>query len=150
MVVVRDPQGAVVRLCQPGRRFGATCVNEPGCLTWNDLACADIDGAIAFYSRLFGWRIDFLDGMPVPYWVIRVGAHDNGGLRGLTPTDGDAPPRWLPYFVVDDVEATGAAAVADGGRLLAGPIEQPKGRFSVLRDPQNATFLVFESSKLDP
>jgi len=29
-------------------------------------------------------------------------------------------------------------------------ITQPKGRFSVLRDPQSARFLVFESSKLDP
>ncbi|BBZ69510.1 VOC family protein [Mycobacterium paraseoulense] len=157
LVVVRDPHGAVIHLCQPGRHFGATCVNETGCLTWNELATLDVDAAIAFYSRLFGWRIEFLAGMPVPYWVIRVGAPavpvlsgDNGGLRGLTAADAGVPSRWLPYFVVADVAEAGAVAIAGGGAVLAGPTEQPKGRFSFLRDPQGASFLVFESSKLDP
>lgn len=150
LAVVRDPHGAVVHLCQPGRHFGATRVNEPGCLTWNELATPDVDAAIALYSRLFGWHIEFLAGMPVPYWVIRVGARDNGGLRGLTAADAGVPARWLPYFVVADVDEAGATAVANGGAVLAGPTEQPKGRFSVLSDPQGASFLVFESDKLDP
>lgn len=150
LVVVRDPHGAVVHLCQPGRHFGATCVNETGYLTWNELATQDVDAAIDFYSRLFGWRIEFLAGMPVPYWVIRVGGRDNGGLRGLTAADAGVPPRWLPYFVVADVAEAGATAVANGGAVVAGPTEQPKGRFSVLTDPQGASFLVFESDKLDP
>ncbi|EPQ77357.1 VOC family protein [Mycobacterium marinum] len=150
MVVVRDPHGSVIHLCQPGRSFGATCVNEPGCLTWNELATPDVDAAIAFYSQLFGWRIDFLDGMPVPYWVIRVAGRDNGGMRALTAADAGVPSRWLPYFVVTDIAETGAAAVAAGGAVLAGPTEQPKGVFSLLQDPQGASFLVFESDKLDP
>ncbi|OBH82861.1 VOC family protein [Mycobacterium sp. E2989] len=150
LVVVRDPHGAVIHLCQPGRHFGATRVNEPGCLTWNELATPDVDVAIAWYRRLFGWRIEFLAGMPVPYWVIRVGARDNGGLRGLTAADAGGPSRWLPYFVVADVAEAGATAVANGGAVLSGPTEQPKGSFSVLSDPQGASFLVFESDKLDP
>jgi len=88
--------------------------------------------------------------MPTPYWVIRVRGNDNGGLRAVTAGDGDAPPRWLPYFVVEDVVKAGATASHAGGGASAGPVEQPKGRFSVLRDPQDATFSVFESSKLDP
>ncbi|OBH11943.1 VOC family protein [Mycobacterium sp. E3247] len=150
LVVVRDPHGPVIHLCEPGRYFGATRVNEPGYLTWNELATPDVDAAIAFYSGLFDWRIEFLAGMPVPYWVIRVGPRDNGGLRGLTAADAGAPSRWLPYFVVTDVAETGAAAIAAGGAVLAGPTEQPKGVFSLLRDPQGASFLVFESDKLDP
>ncbi|WP_328353074.1 VOC family protein [Mycobacterium sp. NBC_00419] len=157
LVVVRDPRGSVIYLCQPGRHFGATCVNEPGCLTWNELTTPDVDALIAFYSGLFGWRIEFLAGMPMPYWVIRVGAPgvlvpsgDNGGLRGLTAADAGVPSCWLPYFVVADVTEAGAVAVAAGGTVLAGPAEQPKGRFSLLRDPQGASFLVFESNKLDP
>ncbi|OBF03655.1 hydroxylase [Mycobacterium sp. ACS4054] len=150
LVVVRDPYGAVIHLCEPGRHFGATRVNEPGCLTWNELATPDVDAAIALYSGLFGWRIEFLAGMPVPYWVIRVGARDNGGLRSLPAADASVPSRWLPYFVVADVAEAGATAVANGGAVIEGPTEQPKGRFSVLRDPQGASFLVFESDKLDP
>ncbi|MEE6179095.1 VOC family protein [Mycobacterium sp. 050134] len=150
LVVVRDPQGSVIHLCEPGRHFGATRVNEPGYLTWNELATPDVDAAITFYSRLFGWHIEFLAGMPVPYWVIRVGTRDNGGLRDLPATDADILSRWLPYFVVTDVAETGAAAVAAGGAVLVGPTEQPKGIFSLLRDPQGASFLVFESDKLDP
>ena len=53
-----DPDGAHVRLWQPGYRHGAQLVNHPG--TWNssDLATNNADGARAFYGAIFGWEAD--------------------------------------------------------------------------------------------
>jgi predicted enzyme related to lactoylglutathione lyase len=42
MAVVRDPGGAIVHLWQAGRHIGAGCVNEPGCMVWNELATPDV------------------------------------------------------------------------------------------------------------
>lgn len=56
-----DPDGAAIRLWQPGYRHGAQLVNAPG--TWNssDLATSDAERAKAFYGALFGWQADPVD-----------------------------------------------------------------------------------------
>ena len=55
------PDGAHLRLWQPGYRHGAQLVNAPG--TWNssDLTTTDVDGARAFYGAVFGWEADPVD-----------------------------------------------------------------------------------------
>jgi predicted enzyme related to lactoylglutathione lyase len=51
------------------------------------------------------------------------------------------PPHWLPYFAVEDVDATANAAVGAGGSILMEPTSVPDGpRIAVLRDPQGAFF----------
>lgn len=52
---LRDPQGATVGLWQPGTSHGAEVVNEPGTLTWNELAVPSVETAQGFYGDLFGW-----------------------------------------------------------------------------------------------
>ena len=54
MAVFRDPEGAVFRVWQAGRRRGAQLVNEPGSLNFNNLNTRDVAGAKAFYGAVFG------------------------------------------------------------------------------------------------
>ena len=49
------PDVAAISVWQPGDHKGADVVNEPGSLTWNELACRDVDGAKALYGAVFGW-----------------------------------------------------------------------------------------------
>ena len=58
MAVLKDPQGAVLALWQPGTRIGAERVNDVGCLCMNELATSDLDVAGSFYGRLFGWTTE--------------------------------------------------------------------------------------------
>src|SRR6202011_1960983 len=57
MGVVQDPQGAFFMVWEPKAHIGASLVNAPGALAWNELACTDKDVAHNFYSELFGWEI---------------------------------------------------------------------------------------------
>ena len=50
MAVIADPTGAVLCLWQPGTNIGAEVVNEPGALTWADIATTDAAAAQAFYD----------------------------------------------------------------------------------------------------
>ncbi|MGH2968650.1 MAG: VOC family protein [Solirubrobacteraceae bacterium] len=137
MAVAQDPTGALVSLWQAGRHFGAGLVNDPGCLTWNDLATPDPDAAAAFYTALLGWEVE---SQAPEYSTITNAGSPNGGIRRET----ELPPHWLPYFTAESVERTAAAAREAGGQVLAGGIEVPAGRLAMILDPQGAPFAVFE------
>ena len=48
---------------------------------------------------------------------------------------------WLPYFAVDDADATAARARELGAQVVMGPEDLPNvGRFCLLQDPQGAMF----------
>lgn len=151
MAAIADPTGAALLLWEPRDHIGAGRVNDPGCLTWNELSTNDTGAAEEFYSGLFGWQFEPIDtGDAPPYWVIR---HDgaaedrNGGMRELAPEQLDAgiPPHWMPYFTAESADATVERTTELGGALHAGPFEfVPGARIAVVGDPQGAIFAIFE------
>jgi predicted enzyme related to lactoylglutathione lyase len=148
MAVLQDPTGAFFMAWQAKDHIGAGRVNEPGCLTWNDLATRDVDAAAAFYGDLFGWeRVAMDTGGGPAYSVVRLGERSNGGIREQTPAEQSAgvPPHWMPYFVVlESVDATLAKVTELGGGVLAPAMDLPTGRFAAAHDPQGAAFAFLE------
>ena len=150
MAVIEDPTGAVFGVWQARDSIGATLVNDPGCLTMNELSTNDVPAATSFYEGLFGWKIEELDTGGGPrYWSIgHEGAARglNGGMRELAPEQASAgiPPHWMPYFTVESADGSVATAKDGGGSLVFGPLDIPSGRFAVLHDPQGAFFAIFE------
>ena len=66
MAVIQDPQGAFFEIWQPREHFGASLVNAPGALVWNELASPDLEASSAFYGALFGWKVEPFEGSPEP------------------------------------------------------------------------------------
>jgi predicted enzyme related to lactoylglutathione lyase len=115
-------------------------VNGRGQFVWYDVMTPDPKGAEAFYTRVAGWGTQAWDGMPYTMWT----AHGQpiGGVMEL-PNAG-APPHWLAYISVPDVDATVKEAESLGGRTIVPGTDIPKvGRYAVLADPQGAVFAVF-------
>jgi predicted enzyme related to lactoylglutathione lyase len=146
--MLRDPQGAAVALWEPGTMAGAELVNDPGALTLNQLNTHDPAASQAFYEALFGWDFERVEEAPIPFWGIRNAGALNGGMMGL-PADNPAPPHWLPYFTVYDVDAADASIVDAGGTVVVPVMPAGEGRFLVAMDPQTAAFAVFEG-RVDP
>ncbi len=149
MAVIGDPTGAVFGVWQAGDSIGATLVNDPGCLTANELSTNDVPRAIEFYEGLFGWKVEGIDTQGGPrYWgILHDGAAEGrqGGMRELAPEQEGIPPHWMPYFTVTSADGAIATTQEAGGALLAGPIDIPTGaRIAVLGDPQGAIFAIFE------
>jgi len=143
MAVFMDPQGAGLAVWEPRASIGATLVNAPGAMTWNDLITPDPDGAAAFYGRLFGWTAEEVPGGS-GYRVIRNGEHSNGGIMpfDLGRMGPETPPSWMPYFGHEDIDRVAREIEGLGGRRLNGPVRVPNGTFAVLADPQGAVFAV--------
>lgn len=147
MAVIQDPQGAFLMVWQPKGRHGASLVNAPGALVWNELASPDLDGSCAFYSALFGWQITPFPGAEETYLTIKNGEANNGGMRPLSPPG--VPPHWIVYFGTEDIDATLAKATQLGASTLAGPIDIPMARIAVVQDPQGAVFTLYAGA-LEP
>ncbi len=140
MAVFADPTGAALCVWEPGESIGAQRVNDPGCLTWNELHTPDPAKALKFYTGLFGWDSEAMDTQGGPsYTIIKVGERSNGGVMDAQPGE---PPNWLPYFTVADRDAAADHAKELGGieihRMDMGP-----GQIAVFTDPQGAAFALF-------
>lgn len=117
---------------------------------WYDLMTTDTEGAKRFYGEVLGWTTEpWADAPPgEPYTLWKVGERPIGGLMPLQDAARSmgAPPHWLAYTTVTDVDATVAKAQALGATVVAPAFDVPKaGRIAVLADPQGASFAVFAS-----
>ena len=144
MGVVQDPQGAFFAAWEPKAHIGASLVNAPGALSWNELASRDVEGSIAFYRELFGWKTEAMESSPMEYHVIKTAeGRTNGGIRAAM---GQEPPFWLVYFGAEDAGAGAAKAAELGGTRLVEATSIGPGQFSVVQDPQGAVFALYSGS----
>jgi uncharacterized protein len=147
MAILQDPLGATFCAWQAKVHFGSKLVGEIGTLCWDELWTTDRTKAAEFYRGLFGWSAREGTDSPAPggYTEWMNGEQAIGGMMEITPEMGPVPPNWLPYFMVEDCDATANKAKELGGQLQVPPMDIPKvGKFSVVRDPQGATFAIIK------
>jgi predicted enzyme related to lactoylglutathione lyase len=143
MALIADPGGARLALWESRANIGATRVNDPGCLCWNDLVTADVDGAARFYAGLFRWETQEIPGAG-GYRVIRNAERTNGGMMPAAMAGWQGTGYWLPYFNAGELDAASAVIGDTGGRVVIPAQTVPAGRFAVATDPQGAPFALFE------
>jgi predicted enzyme related to lactoylglutathione lyase len=149
LAVIADPQGAPLHVFKPAGPMSAHDASEPGEFTWSELLAADNEVAFGFYAALFGWKKhrDFDMGPIGKYLVFGIGDRDLGGMF-TKPRNMPAPPHWIYYVQVDDLDAAIARAKAKGATLVNGPMDIPGGaRVAHLDDPQGAGFALHEMAK---
>jgi hypothetical protein len=149
MAVIVDPTGAALGLWEANQVEGADGFNEPGLMTWNELATRDVDAATAFYSELFGWKAETQDTEGFIYTTFMLNDKPNGGaydVSGMVPDE--HPAAWMVYFAVADSDATVATAAELGATVVREPTESPFGRMAILRDPQGPVFAVIKLTRL--
>ena len=145
MGVFQDSTGAFFSVWQPGEHIGAQIVSEPGTFCWSELSTRDVDGAIAFYDSVFGWTANVHEG-EMQYVEFMLNGNAMAGMMSMpAEVPEQAPPYWLVYFMVDDVDAATAKAQSLGATPMVPPMDIPDGgRFSVQNDPQGAAFGLFK------
>lgn len=142
--VLKDPQGAVFAVLDPEKAHPEVARPPLGAFTWHELATSDNEAAFAFYSRLFGWNaMQRMDMGPNGVYLIFGG---NGVQRGgifIKSADSPAPPSWLPYAHVPNIDEGFAWALGEGAQQLIAPMEVPGGsRVAGIVDPTGAAFAI--------
>jgi hypothetical protein len=144
MSVVADPSGAMVNFWQAGQHIGATLVNEPGALIWNELLTDNGEAAYAFYDEVLGLTAEKSDMGGSPYILFKLG--DEMVAGSMAPPMEGIPNHWHVYFAVESIEPALDKARQLGGKVLNGPMATPIGPMATISDPQGAVFSLFEPS----
>lgn len=146
MCIAQDPLGATFGVWQAAGQHGAEIYAEPGSLGWTDVRLPDPDAGRAFYTSVFGYRYELIEGGPQDYATIHFDAARDGepvgGISGMMGAPAGTPAHWLAYFLVADADTAAANATAAGGTLLAEPFDTPYGRMAGITDPHGARFFV--------
>lgn len=115
-----------------------------GRFVWFELVAKDHDKARAFYTDLFGWKLEHMDMASGPYPLLKAGDTPIGGF--MTPPKDGIPPHWVSYVSVQDVDATAKKVVAAGGKTLMDAFDVPGvGRIQPVTDAQGGVFMLFTS-----
>ncbi len=150
MAVLQDPSGAAFCVWQAKQSIGARILGEPGALCWTELTTRDTKAAEAFYTKLFGWSAKH--GAPsaaMEYTEFSVGGQPSVGMMPMPPgMSPHVPSYWMPYFQVDNCDASTDRAKQHGAKVMMGPADiADAGRFTILQDPQGAVFAIFAAKR---
>jgi predicted enzyme related to lactoylglutathione lyase len=148
--VALDPQGAGFGFMQNLSGKAPDPISDgpplPGTFCWDELMTKDMDAAAKYYGSVFGWTGKLGEGA-MKYWHWQNAGKDIGGMMTLPMPE--VPPHWLAYIAVSDVEAKTAKVRELGGKVIMGPHEVEKvGKFSIVQDPDGATFAIFRSARV--
>jgi predicted enzyme related to lactoylglutathione lyase len=110
-----------------------------------ELHTADLAGAVAFYSELFGWRPERIHAGNGSYLSMGMGERLGGGVVECEAAG--EHPLWLPYVEVPDVGRTTDLAEGLGGEVLLGPREGPEGWRSVVSTPKGGEVAFWQAKR---
>ncbi len=114
---------------------------------WYELMTTDVAAAATFYADVVAWTASaWGEGEEgLPYTIMNAAGRGVGGIMQLPEQvrQMGGGPAWLGYIHVDDTDAATTAIRAAGGQVHREPADIPGvGRFSVVADPQGATFML--------
>jgi predicted enzyme related to lactoylglutathione lyase len=119
---------------------------DDGVPSWVDMGSTDLGKSREFYGALFGWNCP--EGPPEAggYTVCDLGGKTVAGLGPqMNPT---APPSWMTYVNVDDVDASVGKVESAAGTVLAPPMSvMDAGRMAVVADPLGAVIGMWQPNQ---
>lgn len=146
--LAHDPQGAAFGLWQTRTSIGSSLVNEPGGLCFQELRSPDPAGFRTFYEKVFDYESNQVPsaGPDYPDLLLRGDVIPLAAIRAGSGAD-VAPPRWLPYFGVEDARTACDRATAAGGTVLLPAFDSAAGdELAKVLDPQGAELWLVTSN----
>jgi uncharacterized protein len=144
--VLADPQGATIAFFSSSNEQPPDHAPELGDISWHELVADDAAAAAEFYGALAGWEKAGEHDMG-PMGVYRMFGRQGHQLGGMfnKPADMPAPPHWLLYIRVADINKGVEDVKTNGGQVLHGPAEVPGGDWiAQCMDPQGAAFALHQ------
>ena len=130
-------------------------ISSHGRFVWYELTTPDVEAAKEFYAQVAGWGTRDAPASvsaPVAYSLFTAGEESIAGLIHLPEQARQmgVRPHWIGYVGVDDVDAAVNKVKELGGTVYAPPTDVADfSRFSIVADPQMATFVLIEWRDLD-
>jgi hypothetical protein len=125
-----------------------SCSNR---FVWYELLTTDAISAKQFYTDVVGWRARDISAPGSAYSLFTAADAPVTGVMNMpaeTQRTG-APPCWMGYISVDDVDAAVGRIRQLGGAVRVPPMNIANvSRFSIVADPQKATLALVRGRNL--
>jgi len=110
-----------------------------GTIAWTDLTVENAEAARKFYCAVTGWSSSPVDmGGYADFNMIAASGETVAGVCHARGVNASAPPQWLIYIRVEDVDVSAKRCVELGGKIVDGPRGMGQNRFCVIQDPAGA------------
>lgn len=111
---------------------------------WIELTTSDVDAAVGFYAKVFGWEAVSAGPETGGYMLLKSEGELIGGLGPKMAVDD--PVAWSVYFNTLDVDASVQRARELGATVLVEPMDvMDLGRMATLADPQGGAVSLWEA-----
>lgn len=121
-----------------------------GAVVWHDLASPEPEKSKKFYSEVFGWNFEKIGSSKQPYWVIKDGGKNIGGIIAK-PNPEPNSGEWISSISVSSVDEAVSSVVGSGGKQLGKTLTlEGRGDVALMEDDQGAIFGLIHSSTGDP
>lgn len=120
---------------------------EAGAIGWLDMTTGDAPAVRDFYEAVAGWGSDEVATGDYSDFMMRTPASGRAvaGICHARGVNADLPPGWLIYIMVEDLEASTGACIANGGDIVVAPRDLAGGRFCVIRDPGGSVAALYQA-----
>ncbi len=120
-------------------------MSSAGKIMWSDLTVPNAEEVRDFYQAVAGWTAQPVDiGDHDDYSMIAADGTPSAGVCYRLGVNANLPPQWLIYITVDNLDASLAACVARGGRVIDAVRQMGESRFCVIQDPAGAVAALFQ------
>ncbi|XES78658.1 MAG: VOC family protein [Candidatus Bathyarchaeia archaeon] len=110
-----------------------------------EIPAANPEKMIAFYTRVFGWKIDKWNG-PVNYWLITTGDDAEPGINGAIAEKSETVQATTNTINVASFEEAIQKVTEAGGQVLMPKMAVPGvGYMTYCKDPEGNVFGVMQS-----
>ncbi|MBU2675899.1 MAG: VOC family protein [Gammaproteobacteria bacterium] len=120
--------------------------NQVGKIGWIDITVDDATGLRDFYKAVVGWTAEDVKMGDYSDYSMAIPDTDEAvtGICHARGSNASLRGGWLIYIIVEDVEASAAACVAHGGKVVVDPRALSGGTFCVIEDPSGATAALYQ------
>ncbi|MEL7424006.1 MAG: VOC family protein [Bacteroidota bacterium] len=132
VALIRDTLGAGFTVYE-GDLLNARFANEPNALVWNELFVSSFATVKPFYEGIFNWS--FAAAEDQRYLIQNTRQEKIGAIQEVGNDVKGKKEYWGVFFGVEDIPATKAKALANGGTLV-----YEDGTITALADPFGAFF----------
>jgi predicted enzyme related to lactoylglutathione lyase len=116
-------------------------------ISYLDFSAEDIERAVNFYTKVFGWKINKWDG-PLEYWEIKTGETNELGIDGGLSKRERIGQWTTPFINVSSVDQYVDKIESGNGKIF-----QPKTAISkigyvlLFKDTESNTIGLFEENR---
>lgn len=121
-------------------------IPQPGEICWRELATKDLQKAMEFYSKMFGWTLEQTKVTPMDYKEIIMDGTAYGGMMQIDENwPPEVPSHWNSYIAVANADETAKKITDNGGSVRVPPFDAPGvGRIAIAADPGGAAFAIIQ------